>query len=218
MGHWGVLRFLLPVLCLTSALAAPAPIKPDPRLTPGDVLTTDKSVICVSGYTKTVRHVPQGVKNQVYQRYGITSHGPAEYEIDHLISLELGGSNSIRNLFPEKYDMPLGARVKDRLENKLHSLVCAGQLELQVAQHAIATDWVAAYQKYVGPLPGTASGSPPISARPTPTPSARPAPAPSSVSYPNCSAARAAGVAPLHIGDPGYRAGLDRDHDGVACE
>jgi len=36
--------------------------------------------------------------------------------------------------------------------------------------------------------------------------------------YPNCAAARAAGVAPLHTGDPGYRAGLDRDGDGTACE
>jgi endonuclease YncB( thermonuclease family) len=39
-----------------------------------------------------------------------------------------------------------------------------------------------------------------------------------SVYYANCAAARAAGAAPLHTGDPGYRAGLDRDHDGVACE
>jgi len=38
------------------------------------------------------------------------------------------------------------------------------------------------------------------------------------VYYANCSAARSAGAAPLHSGEPGYRAGLDRDHDGVACE
>lgn len=36
--------------------------------------------------------------------------------------------------------------------------------------------------------------------------------------YPNCAAARAAGVAPLRVGDSGYRVGLDRDRDGVACE
>jgi hypothetical protein len=36
--------------------------------------------------------------------------------------------------------------------------------------------------------------------------------------YRNCAAARAAGVAPLHRGDPGYRSGLDRDGDGIACE
>ena len=41
--------------------------------------------------------------------------------------------------------------------------------------------------------------------------------APSSVYYANCKEARNAGAAPLHSGDPGYRAGLDRDHDGIAC-
>lgn len=40
----------------------------------------------------------------------------------------------------------------------------------------------------------------------------------SSVYYANCAAAREAGAAPIHKGDPGYRPGLDRDHDGVACE
>lgn len=36
--------------------------------------------------------------------------------------------------------------------------------------------------------------------------------------YANCAAARAAGASPLRRGDPGYRGGLDRDNDGVACE
>jgi hypothetical protein len=44
------------------------------------------------------------------------------------------------------------------------------------------------------------------------------APPATGVYYANCTEARAAGVAPLHTGDPGYRSGLDRDHDGVACE
>ena len=44
------------------------------------------------------------------------------------------------------------------------------------------------------------------------------APAQSSVYYETCADARAAGAAPLHRGDPGYRPGLDKDGDGVACE
>ena len=44
------------------------------------------------------------------------------------------------------------------------------------------------------------------------------APARSSVYYKNCDAVRAAGAAPLHRGEPGYRPGLDSDGDGVACE
>jgi hypothetical protein len=41
---------------------------------------------------------------------------------------------------------------------------------------------------------------------------------PSDVYYRNCSAARAAGAAPIHVGEPGYASHLDRDDDGVACE
>ena len=47
---------------------------------------------------------------------------------------------------------------------------------------------------------------------------AQQAPAQSDVYYKNCAEARAAGAAPLHRGEPGYRPGLDSDGDGVACE
>lgn len=129
-------------------------VTPDPRLSPGDVLTTDVNQICTPGYTQTVRNVPSELKQQIYQEYGISSHKPGEYEIDHIISLELGGSNSSRNLFPQSFKLhPLNAHVKDELENKLHELVCAGKLPIQQAQQEIAQDWIGAYQKYVGPLP-----------------------------------------------------------------
>ena len=127
---------------------------PNPTLTPGDVLTTNLARICTPGYTKTVRNVPESLKNAIYKEYGITHHAPYAYEVDHLISLELGGSNSVRNLWPESYTSePLNAHVKDRLENKLHELVCNGDLDLATAQHAEATNWVQAYTTYVGPLP-----------------------------------------------------------------
>ncbi|AWN23210.1 HNH endonuclease [Deinococcus irradiatisoli] len=132
----------------------PAESLPNPTLTPGDVLTSDRAVICRSGYTQTVRNVPSSLKTQVYRSYGVTSRQPGEYEIDHLISLELGGSNSVRNLWPESYvTKPLNAHVKDSLENKLHALACNGTISMKEAQQAIAQDWTAAYVKYVGPLP-----------------------------------------------------------------
>jgi len=57
---------------------------------------------------------------------------------------------------------------------------------------------------------------------PAPAPTPQPAPkqrlAPSSVYYKNCSAARAAGAAPVYEGQPGYGRHLDRDNDGVGCE
>jgi hypothetical protein len=112
-----------------------------------DVTTAD---ICVSGYSSKVRNVPQSEKNQVYQEYNITSHAPGAYEVDHLISLELGGSNSAKNLWPESYTGDWNAHIKDKLENKLHDLVCSGSLDLPTAQQEIATNWIAAYQKYLG--------------------------------------------------------------------
>jgi hypothetical protein len=146
---WSLFTMAL-LAAATLAAAQPAPpLLPDPKLSPGDTLAVTTDDICTPGYTKKVRNVPAAVKRQVYAEYGITSHKPGEYEVDHLISLELGGSNSIRNLWPESYKtQPWNARVKDHLENELHRLVCSGQLDLKTAQHDIATDWIAAYKKY----------------------------------------------------------------------
>lgn len=126
----------------------------NPSLTPGDVLTTDRNQICTPGYTKTVRNVPSSLKQEVYREYGIATHKPGDYEVDHLISLELGGSNSVRNLWPESYvSKPLNAHVKDDIENKLHEMICNAQIGVSQAQQAIAQDWTVAYTKYIGPLP-----------------------------------------------------------------
>jgi hypothetical protein len=133
----------------TAQAASGPPTLPDPNLTPGDTLDVTKDDVCTPGYSKKVRNVPAAVKRQAYQEYGIPSHRPGEYEVDHLISLELGGSNSIKNLWPESYQtQPWNAHVKDALENELHRLICSGQLDMRTAQQEIAQDWVAAYKKY----------------------------------------------------------------------
>lgn len=127
---------------------------PNPQITPGDALDVTPQDFCTPGYSKKVRNVPQAVKEQAYRNYGITHREPGEYEVDHLISLELGGSNSIKNLWPESFKThPWNAHVKDQLENKLHELICDGKLDMKTAQQEIATDWIAAYKKYVSPTP-----------------------------------------------------------------
>jgi hypothetical protein len=142
---------ILPVILFPCLLLGESPILPNPRLTPGDVLPVTKEDICVPGYSQKVRDVPEKLKEEVYKLYGIRSHKPREYEVDHLISLELGGSNSIKNLWPESYETePWNAKVKDVLENRLHKLVCEGRLALKTAQREEATDWIGAYKKYVG--------------------------------------------------------------------
>jgi len=126
-----------------------SPLLPNPKMTPGATLPVATGDICVSGYSQKVRNVPSDVKQQVYAEYGITSHQPGEYEVDHLISLELGGSNSIKNLWPQSYlTHPWNAHVKDKLENEMHAEVCSGKIDLPTAQHDISTDWIAAYKKY----------------------------------------------------------------------
>jgi hypothetical protein len=111
------------------------PIVPDSQKTPGDTLDVTKADICTPGYSKKVRNVPQAVKEQAYKLYNITSREPGEYEVDHLISLELGGSNSIKNLWPESFRTePWNARVKDKLENKLHEMICSDKIDIHPAQ------------------------------------------------------------------------------------
>jgi len=133
------------------------PYVPNPALTPGAVLDVTAADICMSGYSKRVRNVPVEIKREAYANYGVRSHEPGEYEIDHLISLELGGSNSLRNLWPQSFRThPWNAYVKDALENELHRRVCAGTIDLAKAQAAISHDWVSAYRIYVHPNPPSA--------------------------------------------------------------
>jgi hypothetical protein len=130
---------------------------PRPSLTPGATFPAGRVEICVSGYSTSVRNVPQSEKDAVYARYDI-AHVPYAHEVDHLVSLELGGSNAITNLWPEPYAGRWGARTKDTLENRLHDLVCTGKLRLRYAQRIEATNWVKAYRRYVGGTPMVIGG------------------------------------------------------------
>jgi hypothetical protein len=121
---------------------------PDPWCSPGAVFvdaTVDR--ICVSGYSSSVRNVPTSEKNAVYAEYGIASHTTGEYEVDHIISLELGGSNDIANLYPEAAEPKPGFHEKDKVENWLHAKVCDGTMKLEEAQRRIATDWLGVYEE-----------------------------------------------------------------------
>lgn len=119
----------------------------DSACTPGDVFpNVTKDDICKSGYAQSVRNVPNSVKDAVYQEYGIASRSPGEYEVDHLVSLELGGSNDISNLWPEAASPQPGFHEKDKVENYLHDQVCSGAMTLQDAQVKIATNWLEVYQ------------------------------------------------------------------------
>jgi hypothetical protein len=119
---------------------------PDLACTPGAIISTaTKAQICVSGYAGSVRNVPTSEKNQAYKEYGIYSHTTGQYEVDHDVSLELGGSNDIANLWPEAASPKPGFHEKDKVENYLHSQVCSGAISLKEAQIEITTNWLAVY-------------------------------------------------------------------------
>jgi hypothetical protein len=144
------------LLVLVGAWPALAADLPDNNLTPGCIdpaLTKQK--LCSKGFsTKSVRNTSQATKNQAYANYKIKHRRPGQYEVDHLISLEIGGCDEISNLWPQSYvTHPWNAHVKDKLENRLHKLVCDGTVTLPTAQREISSDWIKAYQKYIGAKP-----------------------------------------------------------------
>jgi hypothetical protein len=129
---------------------------PDPRCSPGAYYTgLTKAVICSPNFrTASVDNVSQAIKVKVKAAYGLLPHNYAKaLEIDHIVPLVLGGSNEIANLFPEKLDGQPGYKAKDRLELRLHQLVCNGSMKLGSAQKQIAANWQALYRQVFGRAP-----------------------------------------------------------------
>lgn len=176
------------VLLLINSTANCADL-PNPNLTPGELMktvVTEKAAECLSdlmgenvqvgdpitldmivthGYTKCVRDVSQKLKLQVYRAYGMSGpgegycSGPRKCEVDHLCSLEIGGANTLANLWPQPYadnprkldpDDPWKADVKDQLENYLHNEIVAGRLTPEEACSLIAKDWISLYRTKIG--------------------------------------------------------------------
>ena len=121
---------------------------PDRRLTPGAVRPVTAAQTC-GGDLPSVPAAAAGVPRQVFAQYGIDFRRAAEYELDFLITPELGGAADPRNLWPQPYGATVwNAYVKDELEQHLGRMVCAGTLDLDTAQRDIATDWIGAYRRY----------------------------------------------------------------------
>jgi hypothetical protein len=144
---------------------------PDSACTPGAVfpdVTADQ--ICKPGYSSSVRNVPSEVSRSVYAEYGIVEHSAGEYEVDHLVPLEIGGSNDIANLWPEAAAPRPGFHEKDQVENYLHDQVCSGRMSLADAQRTAATDWLAGYDQMQQTSPRRRPTSAPATSGGQPTP------------------------------------------------
>ena len=138
--------------------------------------------VCRPGYSASVRNVPAALSREVYSEYGIVERTTGEYEVDHLVPLEAGGSNDIANLFPEAAEPRPGFHEKDLVENYVHEQVCNGAMSLLEGQRAIATNWVDVYRQLRPRGVATAGAAPqPVPAprlEPTLEPEQEAAPAP----------------------------------------
>lgn len=136
---------LIPILLALTA----SPARADMVLNPDVGQETVGATICTAGYTKAVRPsttYTNGVKFKLMHDADIDQSQSADYALDHIVPLVLGGSpRSRENL------RLLTAREnsrKSRIEVKLRCLVCSGQLPLQTAQETIYNDWQSAYHQY----------------------------------------------------------------------
>jgi 5-methylcytosine-specific restriction endonuclease McrA len=128
---------------------------PDPSCTPGAIdPTVTEEVLKDSRFrTKCIRNLVTSAskKNSTYDWYGLNhpsnnTGATQTCELDHLVPLELGGADTLDNIWPQcgPDDVGLASRFfkrKDAIENFLTSQVKAGKMSLNDAQHGIATDW-----------------------------------------------------------------------------
>ena len=123
---------------------------PRPDLTPGSVRPVGVGDVC-GGRGREGAVVASQVPRQVFEAYGVDYRHAAEYELDFLITPELGGASDAGNLWPQPYRAVVwNAYVKDELELHLQRLVCRGALDLATAQRELAGDWIAAYKRRFG--------------------------------------------------------------------
>jgi hypothetical protein len=157
-----LLSALLVAGCATAPTSPLAPVVPEFRsaaLGPLGAINEDVTqaniyqTICVPGWTATVRpstSYTNGVKAKLLREQGLPQTDAARYELDHLIPLALGGHpRKPENLWLQPWFGEWSARVKDRLEVKLKTMVCKGQITLERARKAFATDWIAAFKQFV---------------------------------------------------------------------
>jgi hypothetical protein len=124
--------------------------EPNHMLTPGATRPVTLAEICpLDNDNDLDPEVTPSKRKAVFEAYGIKSRTVGkDYQVDYLINPQLGGTDDIKNLWPEPYGSVWNAHAKDSLEKRLHQMVCERQIDLESAQRDIASDWIAAYKKY----------------------------------------------------------------------
>ena len=137
--------YALPNARLTPGAANPALIA-DPSGKPHMVDGHEANLCAKDFRTGPWRKVSESEKKKACAEYGLTKCPDAKtIELDHLVSLEIGGSDALANLWPEPQPQ---ARLKDHaLEDRLPKLVCSGRISIKAAQSCISGDWAACMAK-----------------------------------------------------------------------
>ena len=144
-GVWQTTEHVQGIVATAAVEAGALPIR---ALTPGATARVTADDLC-AGRGPSKESIAPAVRQAVLHDYRMDGIANEEYELDYLITPELGGSSDRRNLWPERYGSRVwNARVKDELEGLLPALVCRGAVDLVTAQQDIAADWIAAYKKY----------------------------------------------------------------------
>ncbi|HEX9041134.1 MAG TPA: hypothetical protein VF838_08905 [Trebonia sp.] len=124
--------------------------RPNPRLTPGSVVTTSADTVCampMHGHTATT--IPFPVQTAVLQEYGYTTPSQQhKYMLTYLVPVDLGGGTGIANIWPIAIK-GAGFYQKTETDHILRDLVCRRTLSLTEAQRDVETDWYAAWLRYV---------------------------------------------------------------------
>ncbi|HSE38146.1 MAG TPA: HNH endonuclease [Blastocatellia bacterium] len=144
------IALLLLITCLSDAALAQRNSSnlPDPTLTPGATLKVTRQELCGPEYRSPARNIPIALKGRIFDRYGMDPRSVG-YNVDHLIPVRLGGSNSLNNLWPQPLSGEWNYHMKNRLERRLYKMVCSQTIALETAQQELARDWVSAYKKYI---------------------------------------------------------------------
>ena len=133
--------FLAGLLFFRAAIPAQQEFLPNPKLTPGRIGASEKDR---GGVTLAM-------EQKVFARYHVPWEWRARYKIDHLIPVELGGADTIDNLWPQLVRArPYGADRKELLTEVLLQKIRAGKMTLAQAQEEIRRDWIDAFIDHVG--------------------------------------------------------------------
>ena len=114
---------------------------PDPTLTPGRVARNGQDR----------NGVTEEMERHVFSLYHIPWRRRPEFKVDHLIPTELGGADSIDNLWPQSLSsLPYNAVRKEFLTRCLLTLIASGEMTLTQAQREIRKDWISCFVDHLG--------------------------------------------------------------------